>query len=198
MARVLSPRFYLLAYLLALVVLTLVHRPEILGVSLVLALCASGRRRWYLLRRAVTAVLAFNLSVSLAYLGLAIYRGTAVGETLLLLNLRVVLLVYLGFWFVSAVNFSSALAAWPLLGWLVSLAVGQIKTFQRVLNDFRLAFESRNLVRPNALGRTYHAAAQARALLDKTMAAATDSAQAMRSRGVFEQVADEKADDRPL
>ena len=56
------------------------------------------------------AVLAFNLAVSLGYAAVAFWRGGVSGEYLLLVNLRVVLLVFLGFWFAARVDLLAALA----------------------------------------------------------------------------------------
>jgi cobalt/nickel transport system permease protein len=181
-----KPRAWLVLYLAAVVAITFIHAPSILAGLLVAAVAASGTRRWKLLRRALLAVLAFNLTISLGYLGVALWQGNFVTDTLLLINLRVLLLVYLGFWFVTTVDLLGALAGWPLATLLATLSIGQIKTFERILRDFRLAFESRNLMRPTMLDRSRHAAAQAQTLLDKSLASANEAALAMRSRGAFD------------
>ena len=61
----LSPRAWLVAYLLAVVATTFVHEPALLGTALAVAVTAAGRGRWKLLRRALIAIVAFNLTVSL-------------------------------------------------------------------------------------------------------------------------------------
>ncbi|CAG0970975.1 hypothetical protein BURK2_01287 [Burkholderiales bacterium] len=177
---------WLLAYLLAVVAVTLLHDARWLAALLVAALVASGPGRWAILRRGLLAVLAFNLTVSLGYVVVALGRGVFSAHDLLLVNLRVVLLAYLGFWFVSRVNLLEACRFSPTLGFVVTLAAGQIETFARALRDFRLAFQSRNLAPPTLAARARHASAQAAHLLDKSVSMAAETALAMRSRGCFD------------
>jgi cobalt/nickel transport system permease protein len=151
-----------------------------------MALAAAGTRRWKLLRRALLAIVSFNLTVSVGYAAIALWQGNFSTDYLLLVNLRVLLLVFLGFWFISAVDLLAAMAGWPLATLLATLAIGQIKTFERILRDFRLAFESRNLARPRLVDRSRQAAAQTQTLLDKSISASTEVALAMRSRGAFD------------
>jgi len=182
----LTPRHWLALYLGTVVAITFIHSSWVLALLLLAAVLGAGPRRWQLLRRALFAVLAFNLSVSLGYAAMAWWQGNFVADYLLLANLRVLLLVFLGFWFVATVDILGALAGWPLATLLATLAIGQIKTFERILEDFRLAFESRNLAPPRRMDRARHAAAQSQALLDKSIASANETALAMRSRGAFD------------
>lgn len=186
MAYRLTPQTWLALYLAGVVGITFIHEPWILAGLLGLALLAAGRKAWKLARRTLFAVLAFNLTVSLGYVAVSLWQGGFQGQYLLLVNLRVVLLVFLGFWLVAGIDLLAALAGFPLLRLIATLAIGQIKTFERVLRDFRLAFQSRNLVRPRWRDRTRHAATQVQTLLDKSLAAANETALAMRSRGAFD------------
>ena len=179
-------KFWLGLYLAAVVAITLIHEPVALGSVLCLAVALAGPQRWRLLRQTIRAVIAFNLTVSLGYAVVALWQDTFTSGYLILVNLRVVLLVFLGFWFVSAVDILAALAGWPLARLIATLAIGQIKTFERVLRDFRFAFESRNLRQPRVIDKARSAAAQTQTLLDKSIASAGDAAMAMRSRGAFD------------
>lgn len=181
-----SPRFWLVAYLAAVVAATFVHEPAILAGALAGALTAAGRDRWRLLRRALLAILAFNLTVSLGYVVVALWHDDFNANYLLLVNLRVLLLVFLGMWFAARVDIIAAIAVSPGLTFVATLALGQLRAFERIVNDFALAFTSRNPAPPRVLDRAHHAAAQGIALMDKTMAAATESAMAMKSRGAFD------------
>jgi cobalt/nickel transport system permease protein len=186
MGIVVTPRIWLTFYLGAVVTITFIHAPAMLAALLAIAVAASGTRRWKLLRRALLAILAFNLTISAGYAAVALWQGNFAPGYLLLVNLRVLLLVYIGFWFVASVDLLGALAGWPLATLLFTLSIGQIKTFERILRDFRLAFKSRNLVRPKLADRGRNAAAQAQTLLDKSLASANEAALAMRSRGAFD------------
>lgn len=181
-----NARRWLFAYLGAVVAITFIHVPAVLAALLAAALGAAGPARWRLLRKAVLAVLAFNLAVSLGYAAVALWQGVFSAHYLLLMNLRVLLLVFLGFWFIDRVDILAALRGWPLATLLATLALGQIRAFERILRDFHHAFESRNLARPRLAARTRHAAAQAQTLLDKSLAASAETALAMRSRGAFD------------
>lgn len=181
-----NARRWLYAYLMAVVAISYLHEPLWLAVVLAVALMASGCARWQLLRRALLAVAAFSFSVSIAYLLLAIWRGDFSARYLLLVNLRVVLLVYLGFWFIQRVRLSEALAFSPSLSFLSTLVIGQIGVFSRIVRDFRLAFVSRNPTVARPVDHVRHAFSQAACLLDKSISSADETALAMRSRGCFD------------
>jgi cobalt/nickel transport system permease protein len=181
-----SPRCWLAAYLAAVIALTFVHQPWLLAALLALALAGSGKKRWQLLQRSLKAVLVFNLSVSLGYILVALWQERFSGAYLLLVNLRVLALVFLGFWFVSRINLLQALAFSRTLSFLAALAVGQVAAFSRIVRDFRLAFTSRSVATASVADRARHASAQASHLLDKSICSAAETAMAMRSRGSFD------------
>jgi cobalt/nickel transport system permease protein len=185
-----NARRWLYLYLTVLPAPTFVHDARLLGAALLLAIAASGAGRWQILGRSLLAILAFNLSVSLGYVLIGWWRGHIDTQWLLLANLRVLLMVYLGFWFVARVRLLDALAGWPTATLVATLALGQARSFERTLRDCRLAFASRNIVRPRWRDRRNHAGAQAVALLDKAQAQSTEVALAMRSRGAFDFPAD--------
>lgn len=185
MADHLKSPFWLLLYLAAVIGITFIHESSWLGLLLGLALLAAGKTAWRVLRRTLLSVLAFNMSVSLGYVVMAHWQANFHADYLLLVNIRVVLLVFLGFWLVDRIDLLAALALFPLLRLIATLAISQIKTFERILRDFRLAFQSRNLRPPRLLDQSRHAAAQVHTLLDKSLASASEAAMAMRSRGTF-------------
>ena len=190
MVRGVKATHWLLAYFAAVVAVTFIHAPWLLVALLVVALAMSGRGRWKIARRAVLAGLTFNLAVSLGYAAVAQWQGSFSARYLMLVNLRVLLLLFLGFWFVARVNLLEACRFSPTLGFVVTLAAGQIGAFARLLRDFRLAFASRNAAAPALQDRARHAAAQAVQLLDKSVCMAAETALAMRSRGCFDDYAD--------
>lgn len=184
-----SAERWLAAYLLAVASLGAINSPALLAAALVLALAVSGPDRWRLLRRSACAALAFSATVSVAFAGFTLWQSgysPALPSYLLLINLRVLLLVFLGFWFIARVDLRDALARWPTLAMVATLAAGQARVFVRALRDFRLAFRSRNPRPAHWTDAGRHAAAQAAYLLDKTEAASARCALAMRSRGCFD------------
>lgn len=182
-----AARAALCAYLAAVVAATCVHVPAALAAALAAALVAAGPPRWRLLRRALLAVAVSALPVGLAYAAFAAWQGRPAVEPLLLLNLRVLLLVFLGFWFVARVNVLRAFDFSPTLTFLSALAIGQAAAFARIGRDFRLAFASRNPVAAGLPDRARHASAHAAHLLDKAVHGAGETALAMRSRGCFDE-----------
>lgn len=181
-----KPRHALYLYLAVLPAPTFIHDPALLALVLLLALALAGAERWRILKRSLLAILAFNLSVSLGVVLVGLWQDRIDTGWLLLANLRVLLMVYLGFWFVARTNLLAALSGWPTITLLATLAIGQIRAFEKLLRDFRLAFASRAIVRPRFADRRRHAGAQAIALLDKAQAQSTEVALAMRSRGTFD------------
>ena len=141
----------------------------------------------HLLMRTLRSVFFFNATVSIGYAAIASWRGDLSWHALALINLRVLLLVFLGFWFVARVNVLQALAFSPTLVFVATLASGQAQTFARIVRDFRLAFTSRQVGPTRWRDHTRHAGAQAVHLLDKAVANAAESAQAMRARGCFDE-----------
>jgi len=179
-------RAWMLAYVMAVVTVSFIHQPAWLALGLGAALLAAGAVRWRLLRRAVLALLLFNASVSLAYALLAGWRDQPVWAPLLLINLRVLLLVFLGFWLVERVRLLDALSGWPVLSMVATLTLGQIVVYRRLLEDFRSAFRSRNPLPPTPVTLLRQAGVQGGALLEKSLHGAEQAAQAMRSRGSFD------------
>lgn len=183
-----TPRLALGLYLAALLAVGFVHDPLWLGAAMALALFAAGTGRWRLLWRSLRAVVAFNLCVSVGYALVAAWQGELSWLVLLRINLRVVLLVFLGFWFIDRVNLLEALRFSPTLSLLATLAAGHVVVFRRIARDFRAAIVSRSAGRRLPWqDRLRHGAALSTHLLDKSVASAELSARALRSRGCFDE-----------
>ncbi|MGQ9685839.1 MAG: ABC transporter permease [Thiobacillaceae bacterium] len=180
-----AERIFLLLYLAAVVTATLVHDPRWLALGLAGVLCLAGRQVPTLLRRSLRVILLFNLAVSLGYFLLAHLRAFSPWETLLIINLRVLAITALTFLFIARVDLFRALDFSPTLTWLLGLAHSQAMSFQRSHADFRLALMSRAIVRPGLADRYRASAAAAAWLMDKGLAAARETALALRSRGFF-------------
>lgn len=175
----------LLLYLVAILAATSIHSPLWLSAGLLLVLLIAGRDALHLLRRAVLTVLAFNTVISLSYIGMAWWQEISPWQTLLRLNLRVILLTCLTFLFIARVNLFQALSFSRNLTYVLGLAFSQSLTFRRAHEDFRLALASRSLKRPGLIDRYRASAAAVSWFIEKSLHAATQSAQALRSRGFF-------------
>jgi cobalt/nickel transport system permease protein len=177
---------WLAGYLAAVVAASFIHAPLWLAAALLAAVLFSGRHRLRLLLRTVIAIAVFNATVSVGYTMVATWRGEFVAEYLLLVNLRVLLMVYLGMWFITRVSLLEALSFAPTLRFLATVAASQVVTLRRVLLDYRQAFRSRTLGRAGVRQRMGHASAQGTHLLDKAVHDAAEATQALRSRGYFD------------
>lgn len=179
-------RFLLLAYGVAVVALTFIHAIPILAGGVLLALALAGRRALALGRRTLGAILVFNTVVSVSYVVAATWQGAFPLEYLVRVNLRVFLLVFLGFWLVERVRLVRALAFSPGLARLVVITAGQIQAFRRLATDFRDGFASRCPGRPT-LGDRYRFAARVGGhMLDRAVARSTEVVRALRSRGALD------------
>jgi cobalt/nickel transport system permease protein len=175
----------LAGYGAAVVACTLVHDPLWLALGLSGVLLLAGRQAPALLRRSLRVILLFNLAVSIGYALIAYLRDYSPWQTLLLINLRVLAITALTFLFIARVNLFRALDFSPTLTWLLALAYSQAMSFKRTHADFRLALTSRSLVRPRLRDRYRASAAAAAWFMDKGLAAARETAQALRARGFF-------------
>lgn len=178
-------RAALFSYLAAVLAVSYLHNPLWLAAGLGLTLFICGREAGRILRRALLAVLMFNLIISLSYAVMAWLQNISPWPTLLRLNLRVLLLTMLTFLFITRVNLFRALDFSPGLTYALGLAYSQSLTFRRAHEDFRLALASRSLQRPRLIDRYRASAAAASWFLEKALHAAAQSAQALRSRGFF-------------
>ncbi len=175
----------LAGYIATVVVFTLVHDPAWLALGLAGVLLLAGREVPVLLRQTFRVILPFILVVSLGYLLLARLESLSPWETLLRLNLRVLVLTLLTLLFIRRVNLFRALDFSPHLVWLLGLAYSQAMSFRRMHADFHLALTSRSIVRPGLRDRYRASAAAAAWFMDKSLAAARETAQALRARGFF-------------
>jgi cobalt/nickel transport system permease protein len=176
---------YLFLYFATVIAATLIHDPLWLAAGLLTVLLAAGWEAFSLLRRAVLTVLAFNAVISFSYAFMAWMQNIVPWETLLRINLRVVLLTSLTFLFITRVNLFKALDFSKNLTYVLGLAYSQALTFRRAQEDFRLALASRSLRRPRLIDRYRASAAAAAWFIEKALHAATQSSQALRSRGFF-------------
>lgn len=179
-------QFKLLAYALAMILISALSSAPWLAGILCGVLLLAGRDAAMLLRRALLATLSFSAVVSLAYVVQVLWMaGQIPWNWLLSVNLRVLVMALLTFVFIRRCNLFAALSFSRRLSFMLVLAVSQALGLRRTLDDFRLAMQSRGL-RHAGLRDRYRAAAHAAAwLLDRALANAHESAQALQARGLF-------------
>jgi cobalt/nickel transport system permease protein len=179
-------RVSLAAWLLAVVLVTLVHEPAWLAAAFAAVLLASGPGRMRLLWRATRGVLAIVLVISSGYLVMGWLTGSLAWPFLLLLNLRVLLLALLTAWMVRDVDLDRALQGFPGAQRWLSIVRSQVTVFRRLATEYRAAVRSRSTL-PPTLGQRYRAGATlGLAALDKAMYNSEALTQGMRSRGALD------------
>lgn len=149
-------------------------------------LALGGRDAFWIARRAFLATMAFAGVVSLAYVTQSYWLDAGVPwRWLTVVNLRVLDMSMLTFLFIRRVNLFRALSFSKRLSFLLVLTVSQSISLRRTLDDFRLGLSSRVAGRATLRDR-YRASARAAGwLLDRALANAHESAQALQSRGLF-------------
>ena len=175
----------LILYIGVVIAATMVHQPWILGAGLIVALAIAGRNAPRLARRALFAILFFNLIVTISYIAIAIYRNDISWTFVLLINLRVFLLTFITFLVVDRVNLYKGLSFSKTLSYLLTLAASQIIAFRRLFEDFRLAFRSRTPRRGTSKDLYRHGATVASFFLQKSFQESAEITDAMTSRGFF-------------
>ncbi|NWG39563.1 MAG: ABC transporter permease [Hydrogenophilaceae bacterium] len=181
-----SERIKLLAYLVAIIIASWTTSPAWLTGGLLATLLLCGRDAMRMVRRAIVTTIAFSGIVSAAYAG---YRWLAFDtlplDWLVTVNLRVLLMAMLTFLVIARVNLFQALSVSRRFSFLLVLAVSQSIGLKRVLDEFRMGLHSRS-IRPASLRDRYRAVAHAAGwLVDKSLGHAHESAQALKSRGLF-------------
>jgi len=178
-------RLVLLAYLAAVVGATLVHRPTWLAVAAALVFVSAGREAPRLLGRAARAAVPFMIAVSLGYLLMARSDLQAAGATMVLVNVRILLLTGLAFRVLPTLDPARALGFSPTLCFVLVLVTSQVLTFRRLFTDFRLALAARTPRRVGLLAALRHGAATAAWFLRRAEHDATEMTQALSARGFF-------------
>ncbi|UCH83551.1 MAG: ABC transporter permease [Candidatus Latescibacterota bacterium] len=176
----------LVVYAAAVIAITLVHHTGLLAAALAVAVVIAGQRAARLARKAFFAIVVFNLVVTVSYVVVSLVRDELSLHFVLLMNLRVFLLTFLGFLVADRINLFKAVSFSKTLSYLLTVAASQIVTFRRLFDDFRMAFKSRtpNPARSKDLYR--HGASAASFFLHKSFLESAEITDAMKSRGFFD------------
>jgi cobalt/nickel transport system permease protein len=179
-------RWLLLGWLAAVVVISQLHDPLVLGMLLLAVMALQGSGLASALKRALAAVALINVTVSLGYAVSAMVDDRPWLEFVLRLNFRVLLLALLTIWLSRTIRLERALDFSPGLQFLVVLTQGQIRALQRLAAECRSGFASRNPTPLAIRARMRGSGRQAAALMEKAELHAEALTQGMQSRGFFD------------
>lgn len=178
-------RIKLLFYLSAVVLLTVIHS-EVFYLALLIILIISDLsffRRSF--KRILFSFILFNIVISLSYLLYTFLRSNIDTGYILLINLRVLIITYLTFYFAAHTNLPLALSFSETFSYLFTLSYSQIGNYIRTYSDLKEAHSSRIIVREKR---------QIKILIErvinlfftKSIYNAKETSLAMRSRGFLD------------
>lgn len=173
-------------YAAALVAATLVHDVAILVSMLAAASILAGRDWVRVASRALRAILVFNALVTVSYTIVSLVRGDFSPGYLVLVNVRVFFLTFLTALAARRINFMRVFSFSRSLSYVITLAVGQIVTFRRLLDDMKMAMASRSVRRAGLRDMYRHAASSASFFFLRAMNDASEITDGMKSRGFFD------------
>lgn len=178
--------FAFAAYAVAVVSATLVHHTAVLISMLAAASLIAGREWKRTALKALRAIVVFNALVTVSYTALSLLRGGFSFEYLVLINVRVFLLTFLTALAARRINFLSVFSCSRALSYVITLALGQIVTFQRMLEDMKLAMASRTVRRVGLRDMYRHASSSASFFFLRAMNDTSEITDGMKSRGFFD------------
>jgi len=170
----------------AVLAVTMIHQAAILGVILGVASIVAGREWGRVASKAIRGMLVFNSVVSVSYTAVSVVRGDFSPGYLLLINLRVFTLTFFTALAARRINVLRVVSFSRTLSYVVTLTLGQLVTFRRMIGDFRMAMTSRTIGRATLRDMYRHAASSASFFFLKAMNNVSEITDGMKSRGFFD------------
>ncbi len=175
-------KFLILIYLLAVAYLSSCSNIWSMLITLVFVAVISGRETARIFKKVILSTAILNLLVSIGYI-LAKKQGYI--TFIVIFNLRVFAITCLTLLFTSKINIFKALSFSKTLSTLLTITYSQIIIFRNTFNEFRLAFKSRAITKPDVNKIHNFIASTSYFFLNKALNSSTEIAQAMKSRGFF-------------
>jgi cobalt/nickel transport system permease protein len=98
---------------------------------------------WKLSKRVVKSIFFFNLSVSIGYILLGIFKHISPWHYVIYINLKVFTLTLFVFWFFSKVSIIEFFSFSREMSYLLTITLSQIYSYKKTFEDFRAAFRAR-------------------------------------------------------
>ncbi|MFQ6104640.1 MAG: hypothetical protein ACE5OP_10150 [Candidatus Glassbacteria bacterium] len=178
-------RIAFILYVVAVILITLIHDIRFLLVGMSLLILISGRDFWKIAKKAAYAIVMFNSIVTISYVFLAKLEGDFSSHYVALVNVRVFALTYLTFLMRERINMFKALEPSRPMLYALNLAYSQVLTLKRLFEEFRAALRSRSIDRLSVRTLYRHGASMGAFFLHKSLNDTREITQAMKSRGFF-------------
>jgi cobalt/nickel transport system permease protein len=144
----------------------------------------SFKNAWKLSKRVIKSIFFFNLSVSIGYILLSLFKNIDPWNYILYINLKVFTLTLFVFWFFSKVSIVEFFAFSREMSYLITITLSQIYSYRKTFEDFRMAFKARVVNLRNK--EKIFVKNVFMFFLKKSMHDAHERALAMRARGFFD------------
>jgi cobalt/nickel transport system permease protein len=137
-----------------------------------------------MLKKTVLLIAPFSIVLTVATLIYGIINNIAQLDLIISFNIRSLLITFLTFNFIRRVNLFEAFGFSKLFITIISIAMGQISTYRRLINDFYLGLKSRMLKKPSLTKTLRASSGITGSLLNLSLHHSREVADALKSRGV--------------
>jgi len=162
------------------------HYLPLLGLYALIIVILAQKACLRLLKRAVKSILFFNLTISIAYIIMAIAHQRSWGNYILLFNMRVLDLTLLTFLFTHYANVAQALSFSKTLSFLWTISLSQIYSYQKSYDNFMLSLKSRMIKKMNERSKKEFIASVFGYFFKKALYDSEEKSLALKARGLFD------------
>ena len=171
-----------LGYLITVIYLSACHSIPSMLLILSFLIAISRRETIRILKRTILSVAVPNSIVTTSY---AVMGNSNWLTFATIFNLRVLTITFLTLLITSKCNLFKILSFSKTLSTLLTLTYSQIALSKNTLNEFKLAFKSRALTKPDKKDLHNFIASSSYFFLNKALNSSEEMTQAMKSRGFF-------------
>jgi cobalt/nickel transport system permease protein len=132
-----------ISFIIVLFMLLFIKSPLYLGGFLGLLILASIKNSFNLIKRVLKSIFLFNISITIGYAIMGIFKNIDVITYLIYINLKVFTITYFVFLFFSKVDMIKFFSFSKELSFLLTMTLSQIFSYKKTFEDFRLAYKAR-------------------------------------------------------
>ena len=174
--------FVFIILLIYILVMLKVSNIAILGALAIAFLLISPK----IAKRALIAILLFNLSVTIGYIIICLINQDKFLNYILVFNLRVFDITFMAFFITSKINLIKVFSFNKEFKFLLSATLFQIQNFLKTFNDFKLALKSRSVKKLNQRDKKSFIEAMFFYFFKKSLHNSKERTLALKARGFFD------------